>query len=54
MMMVRIMSSTDTLTKRIRKVDDGVQVKARLKRSNEGTKATTSKRDVIGYPITSR
>ena len=42
------MSSTDTFAKRIRKGDDGVQVKARLKRSSEGAKATTNKRDVVG------
>ena len=41
------MNYTDTLT-RIRKGDDGVQVKERSKRSSEGTKGTTNKRDVVG------
>ena len=46
-----IISSTDPLTKRLRKGDDGVQEKVRLKWSSEGIKETTNKLDVIGQHI---
>ena len=42
------MNFTDTLTRRVRKGDDGVQEKPRPKRSSEGNKETKNKRDVIG------